>query len=218
MIIVEPRRRSSSSAAWRVVVAVLALVAFVVSAERVSAQAADPLSVVQHFIDARNAGDVAGAMALVADDMRFVGGPICTPAKPCVGRAAAQRDVVEQFIQTYHAHLTIVGTPQVLGSQVKARTEVSDDRSKATGVDRLVANLTVEVRDGKMASWVSILDPSDPQTAKFLAFQQAHAARAPSVLPATGEGGPLASLPVAVLVAGILLTLGLAVRRSIRLS
>ena len=109
-------------------------------------------------------------------------------------------------------------TPQVSGSQVNARTEVSDDRSKAAGVDRLVANLTVEVRDGKMASWVSVPDPSDPQTAKFLAFQQAHAAPAPSVLPATGEGGPLASLPVAVLVAGILLTLGLAVRRSIRLS
>lgn len=201
-----------SSPAWLVVVAAVALVAFLVSALGVSAQTTDPLSVVQRFVDARNAGDVAGAMALVADDISFVGGPVCTPDKPCVGRDVQQTQV-EQFTQKFHAHLTLVGTPQVTGNQVKARTAVSDDRSRAAGVDRLASYLTAEVRDGKIATWVSVLDPSDPQTAKFIAFQRAQAA---STLPATGEGGPLASLPTAVLISGILVALGLAVRTADR--
>src|SRR5215210_7801751 len=107
-----------SSAARMVVVAVLALVAVLASAVGVAAQATDALSVVQRFLDARNAGNVEGTMALVADDMRYVGGPACTPDKPCIGKDFARRNVVENFIPG-HTHVTIVGTPQVSGDQVK---------------------------------------------------------------------------------------------------
>ena len=65
---------------WPVVIAILAAIASLVPAVGVSAQTTDPLGVVQGFVDARNAGDVAGAMALVADDISFVGGLVCTPA------------------------------------------------------------------------------------------------------------------------------------------
>ena len=41
-------------------------------------------------------------------------------------------------------------------------------------------------------------------------------APAPRMLPATGEGGPWTSLPVVGLVSGMLLTLGVVVRRSIQ--
>ena len=60
--------------AWPVVIAILAAVTLLVSVVGVSAQTTDPLGVVQRFVDARNGGDVAGAMPLVADDISFVGG------------------------------------------------------------------------------------------------------------------------------------------------
>jgi limonene-1,2-epoxide hydrolase len=207
-----------SRAAWRVLVPVLALGAFLVAAVGVAAQAAqatDPLAVLQRFVAARNAGDVAGAMALVADDIRFVGGPVCTPEQPCLGRDVAQRDVVEQFISTFHAHLTIIGTPQVTGNQVLIRTEVTDDRSRAAGVDRLVANLTVEVRDGKIVRWVSLPDASDPQTATFLASPPAQPAAPPAQLPRTGAGGGTAGWPgpAAGGALGVVLLAGLGARR-----
>jgi ketosteroid isomerase-like protein len=205
-----------SSAARLVVVAVLALVAVLVSAAGVAAQATDAPSVVQRFLEARNAGNVAGTMALVADDVRFVGGPFCTPDKPCIGKDAVRQNVVDNFIPG-HTQATIVGTPQVSGDQVKARAEQTADLSREAGVDRFIVNLTLGVRDGKITSYVGIPDASDPQTARFLAYSPAHATSAPSALPRTGDGGPLASVPTMALVGGILLTVGLAVRRSIQL-
>jgi hypothetical protein len=196
-------------------VPILAFVAFLFSVAGASAQPTDPFSVLQRFLDARNAGDVAGAMALVADDIYQVGGPACTLAQPCVGRDAVQRDIVEHYIPG-HAHVTIVGSPQVSGSEVKVRVETTSDLARAAGVDRWVLNLTAEVRDGKIVRSVGLLDPSDPQTATFLAFQRAHGTPVPSTLPATGDGGPFASLPLDVLVGGVVLALGLVTRRSVR--
>ena len=200
--------------AWLVVIAILAAVTLLASVVGVSAQTTDPVGVVQRFVDARNGGDVAGAMPLVADDISFVGGLVCTPDRPCVGRDVAQQQVVEQFI-AFHGHLAIIGTPQVAGNQIKARTEGSDDRTRAAGVARFVQNLTVDVRDGKIATWVNVPDPSDPQTAQFLAFQRAQAAQSAKALPATGEGGSIGSPFSALLVVGgIVLALGLGVRRA----
>lgn len=201
--------------ALRLVITILAVVTFLVSAAGVSAQTADPLAVLQQFITARNAGDEVEAMALVADNMSYVGGPVCTLAKPCVGRAIAQTLVVEQFYQKFHAHLTIIGTPQVTGNRVTARVESIDDRTRAAGVSRTISNLTVQVVDGKIASWAASLDPSDPQTARFLAVQQTRVTSTPSTLPATGDGGPLASRPLALLVGSILLAFGLTARRAL---
>ena len=142
----EPRRKERAmqnlwgrlcNAAALLLVTALAAVAILTSAVDASAQAADPSSVVQRFVAARNAGDVAGAMALVADDIRFVGGPVCTPEQPCAGREVAQRDAVEQFISTYHARLTVIGAPQVTGNLVQARTAV-DRRPEPAGRGRPV--------------------------------------------------------------------------------
>ncbi len=150
------------------------------------AAADDPATVLQRFIEARNRGDVAGALALVTDDFRFVGGPFCTQANPCIG-TAAQRKELETYI-VERAHGNIVGTPQVSGTTVRARLEASGDRFSAGGVDRVVNTLTVEVRDGKLASWLAVLDASDAQTAQYLAYVRAQGGP-PSAPPRTGGGG-----------------------------
>ena len=210
--------RSRASGVRRLgIVMVLGLVAFLVPVAGVSAQATDPLAVLQGFLAARNAGDVAGTTALVAVDIRFVGGPACTLAKPCLGRDAVRRDIVEQFLPG-HAHVTIVGTPVVSGNQVRVRTEVTSDLARAAGIDRWVTDLTAQVQGGEIVSLVGLLDPSDPQTAKYLAFQRAQGSAGPRALPATGDGGPFASLPLDALVGGLALTLGLALRGPMRRS
>lgn len=147
------------------------------------AAADDPATVVRRFIEVRNRYDVEGTLALVTDDFRFVGGPDCTPATPCVG-VAAQRAELRNFIAD-HVQVIIVGVPQVSGTTVRLRTEVRADPFRAAGVERLVENETVELRDGKVASLISAPDASDAQTARFFAG----AAQGPPSAPRTGGGG-----------------------------
>ncbi len=150
------------------------------------AAADDPATVLQRFNDARNRGDIAGAIALVANDIRFVGGPFCTPDRPCIGAEAVRQDM-QQFI-AMHVQLTGVGTPAVTGTTVRQRFEAHGDTIRAAGVDRIISDLTVEVRDGKIVSSSEIPDTSDAQTARALAYQNSHQGP-PSAPPRTGGGG-----------------------------
>jgi len=150
------------------------------------AAADDPATVVQRFFDARNRNDIEGTLALVTDDIRIVAGPYCTPAAPCVGVVALRTDS-EGFIAD-HAQVTIVGVPQVSGTTVRLRTEGRGDHFRAAGVERFVRNVTVEVRDGKVASYIGIPDASDAQTAQFLAYVPPQQGP-PTAPPRTGGGG-----------------------------
>jgi len=151
-----------------------------------AAAADDPATVVQRFFDARNRGDVAGTLALVTDDIRFVFGPSCTPAAPCIG-VGAVRTELQDFI-AHHAQMTIVGVPQVSGTTVHARIELRADIFSAAGVERIVANATAEVRDGKVANFISVPDASDAQTAQLLAYVPPPQGP-PTAPPRTGGGG-----------------------------
>ena len=150
------------------------LAALLFSSIGASAQS-DPASVLQSFQAARNSGDLDGAMALVADDMSYVGGPACPPDNPCSGL-----DVMRGNIERYIAgqdQATIVGAPQVMsGTVVKAHLEYRNPDRLAMGVERTLAEVTVEVRDGQLASWGGISDTGDPQTVTWLAFERAQQA------------------------------------------
>jgi len=154
------------------------------------AAADDPATVVQRFNDVHNSYDVPGTLALVTDDIRSVGGPRCTEAAPCIGVAAFRMNLEGGFIVN-HVQVTIIGTPQVSGTTVRIRTEVRADVYRAAGVERIVNSGTVEVRDGKVASYVDTPDASDAQTAQFLAYQRARQSALPAP-PRTGGGGEAA--------------------------
>jgi len=147
----------------------------------------DPATVVQRFNDVHNSYDVPGTLALVTDDIRSVGGPRCTEAAPCIGVAAFRMNLEGGFIVN-HVQLTIIGTPQVSGTTVRLRQEVRGDIYRAAGIERIVINSTVEVRDGKIASTTDVPDASDAQTAQFLAYQRARQSASPAP-PRTGGGG-----------------------------
>ncbi len=156
------------------------------------AAADDPATVLQRFTDARNSGDVAGAIALLADTVRFVEGPSCSPDSPCIGPAAV-RPFLEQSIPL-HIVLTAVGPPQMSGATVRQRFEVRGDPFGPAGIGRFVGNATVEVRDGKIVSYINIPDTSDAQTARYLASppppqSTPPAQSTPSAPPRTGGGG-----------------------------
>jgi len=151
------------------------------------AAADDPATVVQRFFDARNHHDVAGTLALVTDDIRTVGGPSCTPAAPCVGVVPFRTDLENVYIPK-HIQLTIVGVPQVSGTTVHVRIEARGDIFSVAGVERIVSNATAEVRDGKIASFISIPDASDAQSAQYLAYVRTQQGP-PTAPPRTGGGG-----------------------------
>ena len=157
------------------------------------AQGTDPAATTralfERFIDTRNRGDLAGLLALVTDDVRFVGGPECPPPAPCLGTEALQREF-RSYTQA-QVRVTVVGPPQVSGTTLRARVEASGAAQRAVGVDRAISDVTVEVRDGKVASWIGILDASDPQTARWQAALGAQQGQGvpPLRLPNTGAGG-----------------------------
>ena len=156
-------------------------------------QSQQAATVVQRFFEARNRYDVEATLALVTDDFRFVGGPNCTPASPCLGREGL-RAHLQTFTAT-RAQVTIVGAPQVSGTTVVVRYELRDELTRRAGVERMVATATIEVRGNQLASHVGVPDASDPQTAQYLAFlrsQQGTGAPPPG-MPNTGGGGQAAN-------------------------
>jgi hypothetical protein len=152
------------------VLLVVAFVGLFVSALSVSAEADDPMSIVQQFVDARNRGDEQGATALVADRLSYAGGPACPLSNPCIGPQAVREDV-QRFVSD-HAQSTLIGYPSVSGTTVSARAETASDAVRAAGVDRVIHAYTVEVRDGKLTSFRIVQDAGDAQTAAFQAVQR----------------------------------------------
>ena len=168
----------------------LALVAAMPVAHGVAA-ADDPATVLQRFNDARNRGDIDGAAALLTDDVRYAEGPYCTADNPCIGVAAARATMEDG--KRIHVQGTVVGTPVVTGTTVRFRAEIRFDNIPVPGVERLIVNGTVDVRDGKIASYIDVPDLSDAQTAQLLAAQPPPQSPpgmtvVPNAVPRTGGG------------------------------
>ncbi len=185
------------------VMAAFLVIAVVVPAA-VSAQA-DPAAVVQRYRDALNRGDVAGAVALLTDDVIRQDDGGCAQV-PCVGGAAVQKAF--ERVVAVNVRTTPVST-QVSGNTVTFRGEVRSDNTRAAGVERFIYVGTYEVRGDKIAAFRIRADESDPQTATYRAFIRARGPSQP--LPRTG-GSPT-GVPVAVAFAAVLLLTGLALRR-----
>src|SRR5438874_5716249 len=145
----------------------VALFALFAPALSVSAQT-DPVSTLQKFIDARNQSDEASAMALVADNLNYVGGVTCLLENPCVGTQELRSDI--QVFISDHSRSMLIGAPSVSGMTVTARAETTNDAVRASGLDRVVYDFTGDVQDGKLTNLHTVQDDRDPQTAAFQAF------------------------------------------------
>src|SRR5258707_328282 len=189
----------------------LAFVTLLACITAASAQSTDPVTVVQRYYDARNRGDVAEAMSVIAPEATYNTGP-CTPQ--CVGAADIQKREVENGIAGGNQYTVLSAT--VAGMRVTVRLEIRSNLGRRAVVQQSITDVTAEVQDGKIVAYSGVLDVSDPQTATFQAFQRSQAAGqttpapGPAALPGTGELGLRPPLPLLVggavlLAAGLLL-------------
>ena len=147
---------------------VVALIGLILWTAIASAQE-DPASVLLRFQDARNRGDMESAMALVAPDLVYIGGPTCPPESPCVGTEALRHDL-EQFSADQEYSSSAAG-PDVSGTTVRVRFALQSPGRSAIGLDRTLSDVTATVQDGQLTSWRSVSVWTDPQTTWWLDHQ-----------------------------------------------
>lgn len=132
----------------------------------------DPAKIASQLWTQLDAGDAAGAAALVSPTATWQGGPGCAPA-PCIG--AAQIGTSFGMRVAAHAHV-LVNDLHSSGSVATFTLQVSSDRIAAAGVLRIIVNDTMTVTQGKVADVKEIFDMTDPQTAAYVQFSQTHPA------------------------------------------
>ena len=118
----------------------------------VAAATADPLSVVDAFVAAQNANDIAAVLPTLADDAVFTGsgGTVCgkEQIRPIIERAATQ-----------HHRTETVGSPEVAGDTVTVIHRVVSDENQALGIDYTEYVDTFVVQDGQIVSIDSEITP-----------------------------------------------------------
>jgi hypothetical protein len=140
------------------------------AASNVALAQSDPAALLEQAVEAIARGDVAGALALFADDATIDGAGLCAAA-PCVGKAALQKELEREVADK--VHVTILKT-YVSGDVVTSRFEFRSDTVKKAGVERIIGWAIAELKGAKIASMRGgILDRSDPQTARYAEWQQA---------------------------------------------
>lgn len=134
------------------------------SSARAQAVNADAAATILQFFDAINHQDVDAFSALFADDAFMIRGAAqgsCSLTAPCY-----DRDAIGAVVLTAPPHdCETVTSIEVNGSIVTARFEVRHDVLRARGIERVVASLLAEVRDGVIYSYFARADLSDAQTA-----------------------------------------------------
>jgi hypothetical protein len=130
----------------------------------------DPAALLEKHDEAINRGNVAGALALYADDAVIDGGG-CAAAS-CVGTAAIQKEPERRVADK--PHITIL-KQYVSGNVVTSRVEFRSDTVKQAGVERVIGWVITKMQGEKIVyRRGSIPDRSDPQTARFAEWVRTH--------------------------------------------
>lgn len=101
-----------------------------------------PLRVVEHFLAAQNAGDIASCLDLLADDALFD-----------VGRGVyGGKEQIASFLDTLHhrGSDTRVLEAHVEGGIVTSTWDQADDDGRQLGIERVQLQAEVTVHDGKI--------------------------------------------------------------------
>ena len=164
------------------------------------AQETDPLTIVNSWLEALNAGDVDAALSYVADDAQITSDQVYTGKEQI-------RGWYENIVSANGA--STLSDCQVDGETVTCSSVYTDDGLQAMGVDFLEGELVVVVRDHKIQSYT--FTPSPESLAKL--------PPPPEILAETG-GGSLSPYHLVmargglVVAGGLLITiLGLGLRR-----
>ena len=121
-------------------------------------------------VEALNRGDLPAAVADYAPDAVFIGpGGACSAATPCTGTAA-----IEPYLRGFLGTGLRAGIIelQVSGSTIHGVLHLHNSSVAAAGVERIRAKVTVTYAGDNISRDVVEYDPTDPQTAAFITFQQ----------------------------------------------
>ncbi len=121
-----------------------------------AAETADPLPIVETFVAAQNADDIAAELPILADDAVFTGsgGTVCgkDQIRPIIERAATQ-----------HRRTEAVGSPDVAGDTVTVVHRVVSDENEQLGIDYTEYVDTFVVQDGQIVSINSEITPASQE-------------------------------------------------------
>jgi hypothetical protein len=145
------------------VIAVIPLATFpTTGTQDVQAQEDDPLTIVETFFEEVNAGDAAGASALLADDFVFTdidGGSFAAVGKPAFTSILEETNADIELLESEDDAGTVTGV-----------ISFSDEESDAAGVDRYLQPFTIVVVDGLMTRGDFTYDLDDDQTVTYLEY------------------------------------------------
>ena len=159
------------------------------------AQETDPLTIVNSWLEALNAGDVEAALSYLADDAQITSDQAYTGKEEI--RGWYEGLVGANGVST-------LSDCQVDGETVTCSSVYTDDGLQAMGVDFLVGALVLVVRDGEIQSYT--FNPSPESLAKL--------PPPPATLAETGGGSLPGMLPLWLCAGGLLVgSLGLRLRR-----
>ncbi|MBJ7608576.1 MAG: nuclear transport factor 2 family protein [Candidatus Dormibacteraeota bacterium] len=127
-------------------------------------------SVAQQLFDRLGAGDASAAGALLASDASWSGGPGCSPVK-CVGSNVIQKIFATRVKS--HPHYSLSNFVET-GQSATFNLQVTSDRVRAAGADRVLVNDTLTIKDGKAAAVTETFDMTDAQTSMFVKFTRDH--------------------------------------------
>jgi ketosteroid isomerase-like protein len=140
------------------------------AAATVALAQSDPEALLKKYVEAINRGDVAGVLAMFADDAVFdVPGGLCAAA-PCVGKATIQKELESRVADKFH--FTILKT-YISGNVLTGRFEFRSDTIKKAGVERIIGWGIFEMKGDKISYLRgAIPDRSDSETARFAEWQR----------------------------------------------
>ena len=128
----------------------------------------NPAALAAQDLAAESRGDVAGALALYADDATILYGGECSP--PCTGKAAIRKELERRVAAKNE--WKIIGQ-YVSGNAAAIQTELKIGYIDYTGVDRVVVWCIYEVVGDKIAVVTLAGQHTDPQTKKFIEYGRA---------------------------------------------
>ena len=123
-----------------------------------------PEKLLQQFVDALNAGDIDGVLAIFADDAEVSGATFACIFLPCVGKDAIQRFAEGEALA--NVDFTIISS-ETSDSTVTGLLEKRADVTEAAGVDRIILSFTAEMTDGAVTSLNLVFDFDDEQTLAY---------------------------------------------------
>ena len=143
---------------------------FTLAAHTTASAQGDPAALRERLQQAIARGNVAGAVALYAEDAVVDGLGVCA-ATPCVGKAAIQKDI-ERRVAAKNQPKTL--SHYASGNVLTTRVEVRSDVIKKAGAERIIVWLIYEVKDGKIvAERGPLFERTDPQTARYAEWLRA---------------------------------------------